>query len=86
MLDLTWESINRPVDPELFEYKTFGAPESVMVVDQSLGQPVSVWDPQYYSSLAKSPASPLWRVVVGVLFALVFGIIVWICWRRRTTA
>jgi hypothetical protein len=83
LLDLTWESVNTPVDPELFEYKTFGAPESVMVVDQSLGQPVSVWDPQYYSSLAKSPVSLLWRVVAGVLFALVFSTLVWVYWRRR---
>lgn len=39
---IAWESVNQLVDGKLFTYQAFDAPESVSVVDSSLGTPVVV--------------------------------------------
>ncbi len=40
--DFQWESVNAPVDPSLFTYKTFELPDSVWIQDVSGGQPAMI--------------------------------------------
>jgi hypothetical protein len=46
-LEITWESVNKPVPDELFDMKSFEAPDSVGIVDVTLGEPVVVKAPDF---------------------------------------
>jgi hypothetical protein len=60
---IAWEKINEPIDPELFDYKGFSAPDRVGVVDTSLGQGIML------KPIGPPPAgASRWRIVS--LFAL----------------
>lgn len=86
-LDFRWESINAPVDPELFTYKTFDLPEHVGVQDLSGGQVVWVKPlPRVAAEAVHTVPSGrmLWGVAIGS--APVVALLVWVLMRRHRRA
>jgi hypothetical protein len=89
---IAWELVNRPVREELFDHKTFGAPDSVGVTDRSLGQPVIVRPYQLPPGMkipekqgqAKRAGFGFW-VVVGSNALLLLGGAAFLLYKRRAT-
>jgi hypothetical protein len=81
---ISWEKVNEPIDPDLFDYKSFGAPDWVGVVDNSLGYGVTI------KPMSPPPPAPSrWRTVapiaLGVIAvgAIIVGALTLIKRRRR---
>jgi hypothetical protein len=64
---IEWEKINEPIDEDLFDYHSFGAPDSVGVVDGSLGTPVIVKAPA-----APPPPTTWWKPAMAIIAAALF--------------
>ncbi|MCI0738764.1 MAG: hypothetical protein L0Y72_06955 [Gemmataceae bacterium] len=80
-MDIAWEKVNEPLDDDLFNWKSFGAPESVGVVDLSLGNPIVIRDikPMINSN---TKWGLVWTIA-GCLFVLVAGYAGLIVYRRN---
>lgn len=83
-LTIGWEKVNEPIDPDLFDYKSFGAPDWVGVTDSSLGYGITIKP----ISPAPPPASR-WRTIARIALAVIAlgalfgGVLVFIKRRRR---
>jgi hypothetical protein len=81
VFDLEWEYVNEDVDDSLFDYASLDAPESVGIIDFSLGAPIVIRDAKPLMAIAQANRSKNWRfgllllgvaTVVGVLcYALI---------------
>ncbi len=86
-LNFHWERVNRPVDPELFTYKTFDLPERVGVQDLSGGQVLWV---KPLPRAVEEPAARVppdrrksWGFVLGAAPFLVLLLLIALRSRRR---
>jgi hypothetical protein len=39
---IRWRSVNKPIDDDLFDWKDFGAPDDVTIIDSTQGRPVVI--------------------------------------------
>lgn len=78
--DLTWTNVNKPIDLAIFDYKSFGAQDSVGIVDSSLGQPVVIKMANVPEASTNWWAKSTW---IGLgLFGVLVTSVVWF-WRRQ---
>lgn len=65
-MNIVWEKVNQPIGDDVFHWKGFGAPETVGVVDSSLGSPVVVrpW---------VSHVESTWPMIVKIAISVAVG-------------
>jgi hypothetical protein len=85
---LTWEKLNEPIDPTLFDYKSFNVSEWVWIMDSTLPNEagvVQIGKPRPPEPEPPAEEAPLLAFGLGTLvfFTLVVGLLLYLRWRRR---
>lgn len=79
-IEITWQSVNEPVDPTLFEYTSFGVPEHVGIFDASLGgRVITIREIGKPPQPVKPNRKRVWIVAIGALgiMLVLAGAYVW---------
>jgi len=87
--DITWESVNKPIDGDVFDWQGFPLPRTIGVVDNSLGQAIFLREPQSPPLVAvESDASRIFKWVAEISGLVVVVLLIWRfhVWRSRALA
>lgn len=87
-IDFSWQIVNEPIPESRFEVASFGAPETVAVLNSTLGSPVVTKPAQRSFATHEEPKSQFSRqgsILVGLNVLVLAGLLIFWLVRTRTS-